>query len=411
MLTSAGPVALRHRLFAVFAVFAIIILLQTIVGYFRESFQAATFLQKREYSFFIVDEMAKTCDCNMNNANMNAAVTSRMSLSSTLVHKEDNLAAQTTFVAPSVDEFWRDRHQVSRPHRFIKQTEQQMTAFKERKNWSSERWELHLTSILSENVHRNGSYVIMTFVNSGLREATMNWIASLELHGYERFVILTGVDLPLYMFLAQYGYGDRASLVPYKWISNPRISSKFETFSTVAYNTFLIARVEALLQLTNIVPKILMTDADLVFLHRSVIEHVEYEDLNTDADLIFLIDSAHRETQEFVNAGFMFVKSTPKSKEMLKKTLELIQEGGSFAADQDAMQHVLFNVMKFDRYKELRFLDKMLYSSGRPLIVERIHERLKIYPYVAHFNWIVGWKPKKDAMKQLYMWYIADEFA
>jgi len=55
-------------------------------------------------------------------------------------------------------------------------------------------------------------------------------------YGYQKFVIIA-VDVELYRFLAQYGYEDRASLVPSRWLGQRAVSAKFELYGLGIYSS------------------------------------------------------------------------------------------------------------------------------------------------------------------------------
>ena len=116
---------------------------------------------------------------------------------------------------------------------------------KSKESYSEADWEAEVERVLRDNVEHG--VVIVALSNYGMREMTMNWLASLRRNKYEKFVILC-FDFIMYRFLCEYGFERNAALIPKGW-PKADVGSNFHQWEERAYNEMLHAKIRICLKI------------------------------------------------------------------------------------------------------------------------------------------------------------------
>ena len=172
---------------------------------------------------------------------------------------------------------------------------------KARANWSSKDW-ADLLLDLSEDNDIQG-YTIIALSNSGMKEMTMNWIASLLRNGFTKFVVIC-FDFPMYMFLAEYGFERNAVMAPSNWLPKP-IEAGFQKFATQGYNELLHGKLMIILELWKRGRGIFYNDVDLVFLSPHAFDYMMFETKNKNPEFIYMVDGVDNNGVEIMSTWCM----------------------------------------------------------------------------------------------------------
>ena len=159
----------------------------------------------------------------------------------------------------------------------------------ERASWSPAAWNNHTVEIMKNNTE--DGVVIVALSNFGMKEMTMNWIASLKLNKYSKFVVLC-FDFAMYRFLSEYGLESNAALIPTSWY-NMNLGSEFVQWGDDRYHAMLHGKILVLLEIFKRGFTILHSDVDLVFLNPFIVKHILAEDKDINADFTYMVDSSN----------------------------------------------------------------------------------------------------------------------
>jgi len=142
----------------------------------------------------------------------------------------------------------------------------------ERRGWSSSQWESRALQLMTSN--REGKYVITAVANMGHANFTLNWIASLLLHGYKKFVIFC-LDFQLYELLIQKGFDNNVVIAPSGW-TKLEIPPFEHEWGEENYYKLTEAKIRIQRELLYRNFWIVLSDVDLVFLSSHVVDHLDY---------------------------------------------------------------------------------------------------------------------------------------
>jgi len=97
---------------------------------------------------------------------------------------------------------------------------------------------------------------------------------------------------------------------------------------------------------------------------------------------------------------------------LFKRVLHISMVRPEHSIDQSALNYVLM-AEKRHLLESPKFvaLNKALYPAGVVIHKEEWNNKLRIYPMMAHFNYLVGNAAKKELMKKYNMWYVGEMFA
>jgi hypothetical protein len=157
-----------------------------------------------------------------------------------------------------------------------------------REKWPSNLWEETLVENLRQNALNEEKFVILALANIGMKEMTMNWIASLLRNKYTKFVVIC-FDFEMYMFLCEYGFERNAAVVPRDWIHKD-ISAEFVGWLSQGYKDLLHGKVLILIELWKRGFGIFYNDVDLVFLSDKVFEQIMLETALRKPDFAYMFD-------------------------------------------------------------------------------------------------------------------------
>jgi len=155
-------------------------------------------------------------------------------------------------------------------------------------NWSSAEWNVEVVRVLHLNNVTAGNLTMVALANQGMVEMTMNWIASLKMTGYDRWVVLC-FDFPLYRFLVEYGFGNQTAMVPLDWL-HKNVSAAAVNWGNTAYLELLQAKIIIIIKLLKLGIYLFYLDVDLVFCSPYVLEHINFGDDELLTDLIYMVD-------------------------------------------------------------------------------------------------------------------------
>ena len=161
----------------------------------------------------------------------------------------------------------------------------------ERAAWPMDKWDNETTNKLQNNTE--DGVVIIALSNFGMKEMTMNWIASLKISDYKRFVVLC-FDFAMYRFLAEHGLEDNAAMIPSSWY-NMTLETEFVQWGDQRYLAMLHGKILVILELLKRGFTILHSDVDIVFLSPFVVKHLLGEDKDINSDFIYMVDESNRE--------------------------------------------------------------------------------------------------------------------
>jgi hypothetical protein len=159
--------------------------------------------------------------------------------------------------------------------------------------------ERHIFGVITKQNEINGA-VIVSLSNYAYRETTMNWIASLVMNGYSKFVVFC-YDRDMAVYLAQQ-----------KWLGEYTVDfTEVADWWHKSYNLdkLVKSRVYFWCEMLRADVTFLFNDLDLVFLSRHVLEHLQFIYENSRADILFQQDQHVRAAA--YNTGFFYATPTP----------------------------------------------------------------------------------------------------
>ena len=142
----------------------------------------------------------------------------------------------------------------------------------EREKWTAERWEKESIQLLERN--KIGRYNIVATSNYAHLNFTLNWIASLTLNDFDKFLVFC-FDFELYQSLVRYGFMNNAVVAPLHW-TEVQIKPTEQVWMKDQYNALTKAKLLIQNELLKRNYWILFSDVDLVFLSPSVLRHCKF---------------------------------------------------------------------------------------------------------------------------------------
>lgn len=163
--------------------------------------------------------------------------------------------------------------------------------------WSSQDWDVHAESIMRANVQ--DEILIVALSNYGMRELTMNFVASLVVHRIEKFVIVC-FDLKMYQLLVSNGHERNAFYLPRHWVTWNTTETAVN-YNARAYVDMLHAKLEIVIHLLSRGYRLFHTDVDVVFISPYVVKYILMEDSGRDVEFFYTVDAPNLRT-EFISA-------------------------------------------------------------------------------------------------------------
>ena len=142
----------------------------------------------------------------------------------------------------------------------------------ERRGWTPKQWEAEAIRLMKKN--QIGRYTIIATANLGHLNFTLNWIASLKLNQYDKFLIFS-FDFQLYSILVGYGYGENTVMAPLTWTKFD-IPPNEHKWMEKNYKKLTESKLRIQSSLLELNFWILFSDVDLVFCSPHVLEHVQF---------------------------------------------------------------------------------------------------------------------------------------
>jgi len=300
-----------------------------------------------------------------------------------------------------------------------------------RSNFGSPEWNSEVARVVKLNTLSRGNMVMVALVNYASREMLMNWIASLEMNGYHRWVVLC-VDFQLYSFLVEHGYADNAVVVPRQWVHKD-ITALESQYKQPGFVDLMQAKVLIIIELLKLDVHLFYLDVDIVFCSPHVVDHIVFDDLYVNTDFLYMVDVHEMERVNYISkyklleltfrvlrleltclllidGGFWLARPTNRMIEFFKEVFEMVTERGVLL-EQDAMNMALANASRIHGKQLGRPLDKLLYPSGWVFWQEDLNAKLGVKPLVVHMNWIVSNAAKKAKLKEAGLWFVGENFA
>lgn len=249
-------------------------------------------------------------------------------------------------------------------------------------------------------IHQGPRFTITATANSGHLELTLNWVASLQRHGYHKFVILC-FDFELFSELVRRGFEPNVGMAPPHWCGT-EISPIEESWMSTRYNDLTQAKLRIQHELLVRNHSLLFSDVDLVFTSPHVHEHLEQVFSTPKGNPPHLAYMYDQDTD--MNTGFFAARPTEMVIRAFANTLPTLKRWG---VDQLAFNYQLRTVMEI-RYNHpyLRGLDKLLYANGLTFHRRKLNQKYHISPLVIHANYVTGKAAKRELLQQGGGWYL-----
>jgi len=160
---------------------------------------------------------------------------------------------------------------------------------KSRESWGSADWNSEVLRVIHLNTVSEDKMVMVVLVNYGAKEMLMNWIASLEMNGYHKWVAFC-VDFQIYTFLVEYGYADNAVVVPRQWLHKD-LTAQEAQYRQPGFVDLMQAKVLIIIELLKLNVHLFYLDVDIVFCSPHVVDHILFDDSFTNTDFLYMVDS------------------------------------------------------------------------------------------------------------------------
>ncbi len=255
--------------------------------------------------------------------------------------------------------------------------------------------------VITKRNRINGA-VIVALSNYAFRETTMNWIASLVIQGYSKFVVFC-YDRDLAVYLSQRGFANNVAIVPKKWLGEYTVDfTEVADWWHKSYNLDKIvkSRVYFWCELLKGGVTFLFNDLDLVYLSRHVLEHVQLVHENSRADILFQQDQNGR--MAAYNTGFFYATPTKFVRKLFD---ELRNEIGQYT-DQTGLQKLIERKDEYRESSRIQLLDHLLFSNGNMYYIKRMNEKLDTKALIYHINYLATIDQKKRALEEMDCWYM-----
>lgn len=251
-----------------------------------------------------------------------------------------------------------------------------------------------IIEVASANTHSNG--ILLTLIaNYGNYELTQNFVESLRRIHVRKFLIVC-LDTRIFSKLSDTPLRRHIALVPEEWITFAS-ASEFALYGSDPYNKLMQTKMEVVLRLMQHNFSVLYSDVDIVWLSPYVIDYLGLI-ASGSAELIILDDG----TDE-LNCGYFMVKPTENTLRLISETIQL-EELNPTLNDQNALNLALNSLPT----NKLHKLDRLLFANGNDFLYKRIHMKMRIKPWVLHFNFLIGLQAKVTAQKLFNVWFIGD---
>lgn len=254
-------------------------------------------------------------------------------------------------------------------------------------------WEAHFLTMAKRNVENHG-FLILAISNDGDHQQALNFIRSLEIHGYNQYLIAC-LDLNLFERLSKSNYASHVSVVPQSWL-NTEITTEFVNFETPAYNDLTKAKTHIVRRLLLHNFTVLLNDVDLVWLSSSITDNLSLLS-PSGAELIAM------NGENMLNSGFYVVKPTATMKKLFSVAI-LWQNLFSGMHDQYALRAAIWCLSLGPEM--IHQLDVLLYANGHSFFYLRRNEKTGVKPLVVHANFMIGSEMKISQLKKENLWFL-----
>jgi len=298
-------------------------------------------------------------------------------------------------------------HNQSTVYLFEKQ--KKWDSFEGRVHWLSLQWEKEVERVMQINTEEQTGITIIVIANAGHTEFTLNWIASVLLQGYKKFVVFC-IDMVLYRTLVEFGLEDHAVYAPISW-TKYQIPPEEHYWFGRHYGHLTAVKINIQVELIRRDYWILFSDVDVVFLHPKIPQHLKFimgescrtsrsDDPTCFTDFLYMID---QDTD--VNTGFFLARPTPTILFAMNETVNLLVSRRE-NIDQLAFNWIIRTKLRIKYSKAFRALDRYQYPNGRTFFRSKSFKSYGIQAMVVHANYYVGMEKKKQAFQSKNLWYL-----
>ena len=235
----------------------------------------------------------------------------------------------------------------------------------------------------------------ITLTNTGYIDYTLNCLKSLENIDFKKPLHCHCIGVDGYNILKDNGY--ESSLI------NDETYRNFEDYGIGKYSTLMYYKILIIYENLLKYDYVCYTDGDVVFENNQFLDYLVRNIENND--ILIQNDYMSDSDQGMLCAGFMFIRSNQKTRELLNpKHVEKYKYIQGWQ-DQLYINKILdkTSIMKVNLHNKLKYrsLPLALYPNGG--YYYKNHSTLK--SYIIHFNWIGGTE-KKSKMQELRKWYL-----
>jgi hypothetical protein len=243
------------------------------------------------------------------------------------------------------------------------------------------------------------NFTIITIANYGFREFVLNWIMSLNKHGYHKFVVFS-FDQALVDYLHLLGFQDKVALVPSDWL-DLKLSSDLASWEQENYKKIVKSKTNVWHSLLSRNYSFLFSDPDVVWLSTHILDHIKFQYEHSYAEVLFSQDLEPRIV--YCNTGFFFAMATPFVKTLFATILDRSQK------NKDSVeQFILRDLLLERRFNDSRVdtLDLLLYANGNIHFNANLNGNLRVKPFIVHANYMVGRDSKVNNLKSRGHWLL-----
>jgi hypothetical protein len=226
-----------------------------------------------------------------------------------------------------------------------------------------------------------GNTTIVSIAHYGQRKSVQSWISSLEKNRFYNFTVLC-FDQKLVKFLTRKGYKRNAVLIPLEWITDLTrlviLKDEHVAQIKISKSKSLIWYNLLLLNLSFV-----YSEPDVVWMKRSVLEHLEYKFNYSYAEVLFTQDPVSRGL--CYNTGFFNARATPFVKSLFMK---ILTEQKVADRSSDIGKETLNRILQSSNFNDSRIggLDLLLYASSSIYFEQNLNHKMNIAPLVVFQN-------------------------
>jgi len=248
------------------------------------------------------------------------------------------------------------------------------------------------------NANKEGGCTIISAANYGHRFFTLNWMTSLEMNQFNKFVVFS-YDDELIQFLSEKGYANRTIKIP-NFLLEKNVTTDSSDFMTPNFLALVQSRSKLFLKLLELGIAFLFSDVDTVWMSNRVVEYVEFVYKHSYAEILFSEDTVSR--RNHYNTGFFYATPTNFTINLYKMLIDE-QRKNPGIIDQFTLDAILRKINHDDN--RMRGLDQLIIANGHIFFFSKLHLHFNI-----NANYIPTVAQKLQKLKENNLWYIKDAY-